>query len=114
MPKPYHGKKNKIKFHANSSQILRDAFVIGHNTKKPPMRHALRAPKLFSYIYFMYTMKTNQYNTASCILRAILFSPAIISALRSSLGLRMPMAYWRITEGLTPISRATPAILMKQ
>lgn len=43
MPKPYHGKKNKIKFHANSSQILRDAFVIGHNTKKPPMRHALRA-----------------------------------------------------------------------
>ena len=45
MPKPYHGKKNKIKFHANSSQILRDAFGIGHNTKKPPMRHALRAPK---------------------------------------------------------------------
>ena len=43
MPKPYHGKKNKIKFLANSSQILRDAFVIGHNTKKPPMRHALRA-----------------------------------------------------------------------
>ena len=43
MPKPYHGKKNKIKFLANSSQILRDAFVIGHNTKKPTMRHALRA-----------------------------------------------------------------------
>ena len=37
--------KNKIKFLANSSQIIRDAFVIGHNTKKPPMRHALRAPK---------------------------------------------------------------------
>ena len=43
MPKPYHGKKNKIKILANSSQILRDAFGIGHNTKKPPMRHALRA-----------------------------------------------------------------------
>ena len=45
MPKPYHGKKNKIKFLANSSQIILDALGIGHNTKKPPMRHALRAPK---------------------------------------------------------------------
>ena len=45
MPKPYHCKKNKIKFLANSSQIIQDAFGIGHNTKKPPMRHALRAPK---------------------------------------------------------------------
>lgn len=54
MPKSYHGKKNKIKFLANSSQILRDAFVIGHNTKKPPMRHALRA--LFDN-FFCYNKK---------------------------------------------------------
>ena len=72
MPKPYHGKKNKIKFHANSSQILRDAFVIGHNTKKPPMRHAPGAQKSFNYVSYHY-MKTVVFQiTAVCNSLAIL------------------------------------------
>lgn len=61
----------------------------------------------------MYTMKTNQYSTAVCIFAARLLKPAIISALRSALGLRVPMAYCRMTDGLMPISRATTAMLTK-
>lgn len=63
-------------------------------TKKPRcVTHRGLQMIVLSFIFIHVTMKQNQYKDAVCILLARLLKPLMICALRSALGLRVPMAY---------------------
>lgn len=105
---PCRGTHNVAPLHKAPSNSKR------HGKKSRPNITSRRL-RVLLHLYFMLLDETFniQQMAAACTFAASEWTPLMICLFLSSLGLRLPVAYWRMSDGLMPISRDTPAALMK-